>query len=245
MQAFLLPIMLLAPPARAVDITTCALPALGAGPVQTVPAKQTAVLQADLTGCHYAVALENGATLQMNGHVIRDCGVYAVVCLGRRCTIEGPGEITGGGCDVAGGAPTGKLQKMFLRDVNVHDTWGSVGGVRTRLFATNVTVTHQIDNPNAFGGSQVAVGGYGVVGTNLVATDNIGFGVVAFKRLRLVDSTVTGNNGFERGLDIESNARPHLVDTVCGRSVDEFNVPWGVCTNDAGSPSGAFVDPRD
>ena len=245
--ALLLSVVVLTSPARAVDITSCALPTAGGGPVQSVPARQTAVLQTDLTGCHYAVVLEDHAVLQMNNHKISDCGIFAILCQGRRCTVEGPGEITGGGCNVAARSIDGKLQKMFISDLNVHDTWGSVGGVRTRLYATDVSVAGQLANPSGdTPTSQVAVAGYGVVGKNLIVTDNIGFGISAFSKLRLKDSTVTGNNGFDVGIDLISSARPHLTDTTCGRSTtgDVGLHSWHVCTNDS-SPSGAFLDPTE
>jgi len=216
--------------ALAVDVTTCALPTLG-DTVQTIPPGETAVLQADLSGCHYAVALENNATLQFNGHTISDCGVYAVVCLGRHCTIEGPGEVTGLGCNV-GQQTDGRLGRMTVRNLSMHDTWGTLGGVRTILQAENLTVTGQIDNPYGEGGSQIAVTGYRVTGTNLSITDNIGFGLTSYRRTRLTNSTLTGNNGFEGGYDFISDRPPRFEGVTCGRSLRAAGGTWGVCAND-------------
>jgi hypothetical protein len=222
-------IVAVASSAFAVDITSCAVPTED-DPVQiTVPAGETGVLQADLTGCHYAVTLGSYATLDLNNHTISDCGVIAVICFGRRCTIEGPGEVTGGSCNIDVDS-SARHPTMIIRNVNVHDTTGSVGGPGVNLLAENLTVTNQVDNPNGTG-SQIAVGGYRVFGTNLIITDNVGFGLWAHRRLRLSNSTITGNDGFFVGKDLYSRRPPRFENVTCGLS-DGPNGPWGVCTND-------------
>jgi hypothetical protein len=47
---------LLVSPVRAVDVTTCAIDVPG-GTLQTIPRREVAVLQADLAGCHYGLAV--------------------------------------------------------------------------------------------------------------------------------------------------------------------------------------------
>jgi hypothetical protein len=217
--------------ALAVDVTTCAAPTVDDTPV-AIPAGQTAVLQADLSGCHYAVALEDNATLQLNNHTISDCGTIAVVCLGRRCTIEGPGEITGGGCSI-GHDTFGRVTRMTVRNLVMHDTWGSLGGARVILEAENVTVTGQLANPNSENQTNsIAVGGLRVAGTNLTITDNIGFGLYSYRRPQLTNSTLTGNNGFAGGNDFMSQRRPKFEGVTCGRSLRAAGGTWGVCTDD-------------
>ena len=77
-------------------------------------------------------------------------------------------------------AERGLLSRMTVRDLYMHDASGTLGGARTRLDVTNVTVTRQLDNPNAATGGQVAVAAYQVTGTNLTVTDNIGFGMYSY-----------------------------------------------------------------
>jgi len=207
--------------AFAVDITSCGM---------LVPEGETGVLQADLAGCESAVALEQNATLQMNNHVISDCGVSAVVCQGRRCTIEGPGEVIGGGCNIHFHT-SARRPRMTIRDVNMHDTWGLVGGINVVLLAQNLTVTNQLDHPNAEGGSQIAVAGYRVSGTNLTIANNIGYGLSVYRRLALTNSTITGNDGNFVGIDFYSGRPPRFEGVTCGLSQGPSG-PWGVCTND-------------
>lgn len=217
-------------PALAVDVTTCARDVPG-GTLQTIPRREVAVLQADLVGCHYAVALEENATLQLNDHVISGCGMLAVACLGRRCTIEGPGEITGGNCSVYEENSV-RSRRMMVRNVTMHDTAGALGGVGTRLTLENVTVTRQSSN-DAPDSQRIAVSAGVVLGTNVTVTDNVGLGIFAARRLRLVDSTVTGNHGYGEDYDFVSIHRPQLFNVTCGVGVDGVDKPWGFCANDA------------
>lgn len=65
--------------ARAVDVTSCG---------QTIPARETGVLVADLacpTGV--GVRVSDRATLDLNGHAIASNDAPAISCDGRRCTI--------------------------------------------------------------------------------------------------------------------------------------------------------------
>jgi hypothetical protein len=62
---------------------------------------------------------------------------------------------------------------------------------------------------------------------------------VAVGHGRLVDSVVTGNNGYAQGIDILTVKRPRLIATTCGKSVMALSnpgrpgAPWGVCANDS------------
>jgi hypothetical protein len=130
---------------------------------------------------------------------------------------------------------------MALFNLNIHDnSYGfiSLGG---KVFATNVVVNHNGTLlPNSTSSSPIGCAAHRLIGTNLQATNNGGFGITAVQ-LRLTDSVVTGNNGFTMGIDFSSAHRPRLVNTTCGKSLGK-NGPWGVCTNDPTSPSGAFLD---
>src|SRR5262245_33788032 len=109
-------VVLAATGVRAADITACG---------QSVPAGRRAVLGADLTCPPGAPAATVGehATLALNGHTIHGGGT-AVLCTGRRCTIEGPGEITG--ATRAGVAQRSREGKVVLRvrGVRVHGNHG-------------------------------------------------------------------------------------------------------------------------
>jgi hypothetical protein len=84
---------------------------------------------------------------------------------------------------------------------------------------------------------------------NLTANDNDGAGVFS-EKIALRDSTVIGNRGaitdpnthkFTSDIDVFTDSRPRLVNTVCGKSYNPgFDASWHVCQND--SPSGAFLD---
>ena len=84
---------------------------------------------------------------------------------------------------------------------------------------------------------------------NLTANDNDGSGVFA-EKIQLRDSTVTGNRGaitdpnthkHTSDIDVFTDSRPKLVNTVCGKSYNPgLDASWHVCQND--SPSGAFLD---
>jgi len=73
--------------------------------------------------------------------------------------------------------------------------------------------------------------------TRLVATGNGWGGVICdFGRVKLTDSTVTGNefpDEFEPPLlDLFSAKRPKLTNTTCDHSLGPDGLTWGVCTGD-------------
>lgn len=256
--------------AWALDITTCSV---------TVPSGETGVLQVDLDcqpGDLHAVALEDRAALDLNGHTVTNPRHFAsgaaVRCFGR-CTVVGPGLISGGpfrefdGIRADASLLPAHPVRLELRDLTIDATRigieGNVAGAAVR--ATNVTVT----NCDPYGfyvprvraedvtatGSDIGVYARSLRALNLNASDNVSYGVYALRtvvaqgliatnnveegvrsdgRLRLVDSTVTGNDAAGEGIDIESARRPRLENTTCGRS--EMTGPpfgdWDVCTND-------------
>jgi hypothetical protein len=69
----------------------------------------------------------------------------------------------------------------------------------------------------------------------LTATGNGAFGVEG-KRVRLFNSTVTGNEGGHPSnppfVDVVSTRRPRLVNTVCDHSLGPDGITWGVCSGD-------------
>lgn len=231
-------LLLAAGTSGAVDITACG---------QTIEAGQFGALRQNLT-CSNGVLLSPGATLYLNGFVLRGSGLGSgVMCQGpgvkrRPCTIAGPGEIRGfwaavncGGC------------RIVARDLTIR---ANVNGIYAPLSATLeasrlVVVDNVEDGIFAFtvraadlqasgnGGAGVAaLGRLGV--RRLEASGNGGAGVRGGSRqARVVDSNVTGNGLAADGYDITSSRNVRLVRTTCGRSAklryardgsDEFEV---------------------
>lgn len=58
--------------------------------------------------------------------------------------------------------------------------------------------------------------------------------IVAERKLRLVKSSITGNEEGDGRPDIVSGLRPQLVRTTCGRSgeLGDLEADWGVRRND-------------
>ncbi len=233
--------------AYAVDITTCD---------EIVPASETGVLLTELAGCNDGVVLAERAALQMNGHSILGANA-GVFCLGPRCSIAGPGEISG----ATFGVFLYSSVKLTIADVNIHDSSeegihcsGGQCGVR----ATGLTLSRNGFGSTFPGGPEYSynISAHVVRGTNITVTDNAGFGVYADRfnitdliatgngnaglyagRGRLVDSMVTGNNGFDSGIDIFTARRPRLINSTCGRSASgspatTVGPPWGICIDD-------------
>jgi hypothetical protein len=102
--------------AHGFDVTSCG---------QTVPAKQTGFLVADLT-CPAGVGVHLGdkATLDLNGHALAATGGPAIVCDGKKCRIL---SSTGTPGDVSGDADADCILmeairgRMDLHDLTVHD----------------------------------------------------------------------------------------------------------------------------
>ena len=84
-------IVFLASAAHALDVTSCG---------QTVPARETGFLQADLA-CPSGVGvhLADKATLDLNGHTLAATADSAIVCDGKKCRVlstAGAGDVSGG-----------------------------------------------------------------------------------------------------------------------------------------------------
>jgi len=239
-------VSVLGAPAYAVDITTCG---------QTVAAGEVGVLQADLSGCDAGVVLNDHAVLEMNGHAIV-AGNLGVLCFEPRCAVHGPGDISGGQVGIWGYYPG--HGKIDARDVDIHDT--GLAGIQNARSATIVNVTVRrvgfaapdpeysagvyVDRLRATNLVTSDNAGYGVLGgtlakvTGLTATGNGNAGIAGQDHTVLHDSTITGNNGYGLGYDLVAYSRPRVIDTVCGFSAspgataEEPGPPWGVCTND-------------
>lgn len=221
----------LATPARAIDIATCN---------SFVPLGQVGVLQTDLV-CPGVAGVLVGvrATLVMNGHSITG-GSLGIQCAARRCTIEGPGEITGvSGCAIQAQPNVGPL-RIGVTGVDIYNNEhgicsGSSSRVRVRL--ADVTIR----NNTNFGISSspgAATGPGTVVGRNIVVSDNGSFGILG-RRIRLFGSLIENNTGIGvlsrvgratlrestvigndsvNGFDVATHKRPHARASTCGRS---------------------------
>lgn len=231
--------------AGAVDVTTCG---------QTVPPDEVGVLQADLTGCganDVAVAIADRGKLLLNGHAIAS-GAIGVQCIGRRCSVDGPGEIR----DVSlfGILISKKHGRLRVRDAVVRDS-GQIGiaslGSRGRVKLERVTVAGNRS------GVETTTNG-AVSGKDVEVVGNLQWGVVAgrdlhFTRLTVVDtglgqpqpgdglvcfwcggtlraSSVTGSTG----KDILTFRKPELARSTCGTSGSPYDPErtWSVCAND-------------
>src|SRR5262249_38139622 len=153
------------------DLTTCG---------QIVPPGEVAILQADLSGCEVGVALQDRAQLEMAGHAIVS-GNLGVRCTERRCTVHGPGDISGGNVGIWGFYPSVRID---VSDLQIHDT--SLAGISNarRATTTNVSV-RRIGfggvNPEYSAGIYVDV----LRGTGVTAADNAGYGVLGGTRVVL------------------------------------------------------------
>ena len=246
MQRLLVALTILLPcSALGLDVATCG---------QTVPSGEVGVLQADLSGCVDGVVLADRAVLEMTGHAI-SASHLGIQCVGSRCTVHGPGAISGAVVGIWGFYPTGRVD---VTDVDIHDTPSAGIQNARRATLTNVTVRRAgfgaIDPEYSAGiyvdrlkGTNVTTAdnaGYGVLGgttvklTALTSTGNGNAGIAAQNRSLLRESTITGNNGYGVGIDYVAYRRPRVIDTVCGLSAspgataEEPGPPWGVCTGD-------------
>jgi hypothetical protein len=250
--------VLLSTAAFATDVTTCG---------QVVAPGDVGILQADLDCSGVsgpllaAVLLQENASLSLNGHTLigraDEPGVVSDVA--RRCTVSGPGTITGASTGIYVGMTRLTVHDLVLQqnnlaidasvgrlDVRNVTADSSVSGGRIR--ADHLTVTRDGDGNCIMGGqlrgSDITVTGChtgvtaGVVRvTRLDASDNFTIGVTA-KKVKLTDSVVTGNIFIGHPLDILTDSMPKLVNTTCGTSAQRDDSPtgvgptWGVCAND-------------
>ena len=204
-------VSLVSTPAHAVDVTSC-----GA----SVPDGETGTLQVDLdcsadpTGS--AVRLGNHSRLELNGHSIV-AGFIGVNCSDdprvKACSINGPGDVSGGTHGIAGGA-----RVTTVSGVTVHDT-AAFGIYAPRdLEATDVTVVRA-------GNSGFHVIGR-LSGANLTANDNHSDGIAAGRRL--VATGVTANNNGFSGIVSSRFVVRQLTATGNGQSAIEVGGGAGV-----------------
>jgi hypothetical protein len=218
----------MAPGAHGIDVVACG---------QEIPPAAVGELRANLAcGAHgAAVRLGRRATLNLNGFTLAGPGAAengGVAC-GRRCTVNGPGEIRGFGVGISG---------INVRVANVALRFNSEAGVSIkggRLVLSNVVATDNRIGILFAGGRRllgrdveahdnelagVWANGRRVKLVRLTAMRNGRFGGVAFfppSRLakpRLVASTIIDNDGLGEGFDVLAR-RPgvRLVDSLCGR----------------------------
>ena len=246
-------LFLIAFPVLAVDITA---------PGQVVPKRKTGVVQSDIVCTPgQGIALENGATLKLDGHVLEGCAITGVGGATEkiRIAVRGPGEIHGAGIAFAAGT-------LRVRDLEIHDPpstglyganglnggpstivasnvkiSGSAGGIEaTRVVVKDVTV-------DGFAADGV-IGWSKVTGKGLIVT-NGNEGVFSAENVNLRDSQVTGNSSFGvianlaiklsgssvtgNGTDLASQIVPKLTRSTCNTSLNmQTLTPWGVCTAD-------------
>jgi hypothetical protein len=111
------------------------------------------------------------------------------------------------------------ISKLVANDVYSHDNVVGVFATRS-VKGSNITATANGNGVASFGSIEL---------TGLVATDNTYLWGVQGKRVKLIDSTVTGSPY----ADIRSDKLPELTNTVCGTSYrNDTGGSWGVCTDD-------------
>jgi hypothetical protein len=131
------------------------------------------------------------------------------------------------------------VRHLTVSDVTAYNNGGAGIHAITALTATNsvsydnfsqgffATAKLQGTNLTAYGNGVGAESFKNLDVTGLMATGNTEAGVKSLRRVRLRNSTITGNS-----LDILSGKRPNLSSTTCGTSANYSSVTWGVCTND-------------
>jgi len=182
--------------AAAMDISSCNV---------TVPPGEVGVIQTDLSCMGaFVVALERGATLDLNGHLIsldvNPASSQAVVqCNTRRCAVAGPGSLRchqgPGNYSTGVGMPKGG--RLDVTDTNIlfcdQGIWdmGSPGA-KTRVYATDLRVLYSTYN---------GIEAEKLVATNLETHDN-GFSGLAVEQVRGTNLVVNynGDDGGHSGI---------------------------------------------
>jgi hypothetical protein len=195
--ALIMTTVLLASFARALDVASCG---------QVVAAHTTGVLQIDLDcmptpsndvpNWGFGIELENGATLDLNGHTLAvpGGGNFAAVLCFERCTVTssaGIGTVSGpGAVPDEGNQGIANLLNKGKVSVSALTVSGFGQGVfGSKVQATNVTVS------NNFRGLRAAK----AVLDNVTVNDNSDGGIVledAPSRLRITNSTISGSSHF-------------------------------------------------
>jgi hypothetical protein len=164
----------------AVDITSC-----GA----TVPDTEVGILQTDVSciGAFIGVTLGNAATLNLNGHSLTGGFNDGVRCLGRRCTVIGPGTIASSSvADGINGIEAGASARVTVHGLRVTGfTNGVLRGGRGKTVATDAMFDHNI------------VGIMGdVKATNVDASNNMTGGIAAGRKASGSNVVTSGNGAF-------------------------------------------------
>jgi hypothetical protein len=225
----LLSLPLAASAALAVEITQCG---------QGVPAYEIGELRTNLhctagvDPLHLAqgVLAGRGATLNLNGFTIMGDGTGGgVQCAG--CSVNGPGEITNFEVGITGGGGRVRLQSLVVR--------GNRNGMTYKapriIDLINVVMSDNAEiGMSARGGrvrgrdveaSRNGTAGVWAPAVKFVRLTAVGNGtrggvyatLPRHARLRLIDSTIIGNNGLEAGFDVLSTGQVELRNTTCGR----------------------------
>jgi hypothetical protein len=198
-----------------------------------------------------SVVMQAGSTLRLNGHSLVGGRAGVVGYPGNRggplTRVEGPGTITGMvNCAIliAG--------KLLVSDVTLTD---SDCGIDT-VYGFPLMLEDVVISNNDTNGIQYIsrVGSGKIKAERLTITGNGGHAILTEGRVLLRDAEITGNgaagvvstrkglvardstitgNGPGGAYDIGAYARPHLVATTCGHSVDLRNGgSFGICASD-------------
>ncbi len=183
--------------------------------------------------------LGNRAQLELNGHSIRGAH-FGIVCYVRRCTILGPGEVSGTGdairafrghltvenvvlSESAYGIRSDRA-KVQLTDVLLRDNTSFGASVR-KLRATNLSAI----------GNRFGIDARTIEGTNITVENNeVGLGGSHLLRKATIDGLEATNNSIagvwgarmrlqnslleNNGVDLRTWRRPRLVNTTCSNS---------------------------
>jgi hypothetical protein len=168
--------------------------------------------------------------LYLNGHTITGAEI-GVACT-ERCTIYGPGAITGNGTGVNVYSSKPDAGKVTVADATID------GNATLGIGADKINVTRSTVSGNGgggiFGGVKATVRGSTVDG-------NSTYGICSRGKIRLGDTTAQGN-GSDPGCapdscggcgDLVSPIKPRVnVRSTCDTSVDPPAATWGLCSND-------------
>ncbi len=183
--------------------------------------------------------LGSRAQLELNGHSIRGAR-RGIVCYVRRCTILGPGEVSGTGdairafrghltvenvvlSESAYGIRSDRA-KVQLTDVLLRDNTSFGASVRN-LRATNLSAI----------GNRFGIDARRIEGTNITVENNeVGIGGAHLLRKATIDGLEATNNSIagiqglkvrlqnslleNNGVDLRTRGRPRLVNTTCSNS---------------------------
>jgi hypothetical protein len=240
---------------------------VGCGDV--VPRGEVGELAADLDCADRGLVLEHGATLKLNGHVVAGPGASpsgclfplcgGVWCQGSRCTVEGPGEVTGYSIGIWSQHPTRLRSKgtVQVTDVAVH---GNGTGIRARIARlTDVVVQgnttgivaerSKLLGVEASANTAEGIVGHRADGDGVRVETNGGQAGILIGSARLENAVITGNGGDgihatrriallgsvvtgNAGADLSTPVRPMLSETTCGSSSNQAGGDWDVCADD-------------